>query len=81
MSFAKAIYSKRATQKAEEATSYSTGNKTVDKLTKVSRTSPQNNSKTVESEAENRGFDKEIPKERYISSEKGQKTIDHLRLI
>ena len=43
------------------------GNKIDDKITKVSKNLPQNNSKTVESEIENTGFDKEVPKERYTS--------------
>ena len=46
------------------------------KITKVSKNSPQNNSKTLTS-----GNDKEIPKERYISSEERQKIIDNLRSI
>ena len=52
------------------------GNKIADSITKVSKTIPQNNSKTVAIE-----HDKEIPKERYISPEKRQKIIDDLRLI
>ena len=46
-------------------------------ITKVSKSSPQNNLEIVGSEAEN----KEIPKERYISSEKRQQVIDDLRLV
>ena len=46
------------------------GNKITDKITKVSKTSPQNSSKTVESEIENIGFERQRPKERYISPEK-----------
>ena len=46
------------------------------KITKVSRSSPQNNLKT-----ENIEDDKEIPKERYKSLEKGQQIIDDLNLI
>ena len=42
----------------------------------VSKNSQQNNSETVINE-----HDKEIPKERYISPEERQKTIDDLRLI
>ena len=57
------------------------GNKTVDKITKVCRTSPQNNSETVAYEIENIEHDKEIPKERYISPEKKQRITDDLRLI
>ena len=49
------------------------GNKTVDKITKVCRTSPQTNSQTVAYEIENIEHDKEIPKERYISPEKKTK--------
>ena len=37
---------------------------------KVSKISPQNNFEIVESEIEKKEFDKEIPKERYISPEK-----------
>ena len=43
---------------------------------KVSRNSPQNNSKTITNE-----YNKEIPKERNISPEERQKIIDDLRLI
>ena len=52
------------------------GNKITNKITNVSRTSPQNSSRTVESETE-------IPKEIYIyiSPEKRRKLIDDLRLI
>ena len=42
------------------------GNEIANKATEISRTSPQNTSGTVESETENIGFDREIPKERYI---------------
>ena len=58
--------SKRAIPKKVEATDDLIGNKTTDKITNVSRTAPQNSWKTVECEAENKRFDKEIPKERYI---------------
>ena len=57
------------------------GNKIAEKSQKSQKNSPQNNSKTVESEAENTGFDKEIPKERYISLGKRQQIINDLRLI
>ena len=40
------------------------------KITKVSRSSPQNNSETITNE-----YDEEIPKERYISPEERQKLI------
>ena len=42
-----------------------------DKITKFSRSSPQNNSETITNE-----YDKEIPKERYISPEERQKIIN-----
>ena len=42
---------------------------------KVPKNSQQNNSETVTNE-----YDKEIPKERYISSEERQEIIDKLRL-
>ena len=62
--------SNRAIQKTTEATGYLIGNKIPDKITKVWRTSPQNNSDTVTNEEENIGFDREKPKQRYISPEK-----------
>ena len=62
--------------KSSEATGYLIGNKIADKITRVSKTSPQNNSETGTNEC-----DKEIPKERYKSPEQRQKIIDDLRLI
>ena len=61
-------------QKTAEATLNLTGNKITNKITNVSRTSPQISSAKVENETE-------IPKERYVSPEKRQKIIDDLRLI
>ena len=52
--------SKRGNQKTAEATGDLICNKTANKITKVSKESPQNNSETVKSETEK-------PKERYIS--------------
>ena len=46
------------------------------RITKVLKTSQQNNSETIKNK-----HDKEIPKEIYVSPEKGQKIIDDLRLI
>ena len=43
----------------------------ADKITKILKTSEQNNSETVTNEN-----NKEIPKERYISSEERHKIID-----
>ena len=45
------------------------------KITKVSKTLPQNNSETFTNEHD------EIPKGRYISPEERQKIIDDLKLI
>ena len=53
----------------------------IDKITKVAITSPQNSSEAVDNETKNTGFDKEIPKERYISPEERQKIINDLRLM
>ena len=64
----------RAIKFIAEATGELISNKSSDKITKVSRTSPQNNLLAVDSEIE-------LPKERYISPEKRQKTIDSLILI
>ena len=74
--------SKRSIQKTAEATGHLIGNKIVDKIIKVIRTSPQNNLETVESETDNMGFNREIPKERYIYiyQEKRQKNINDPRL-
>ena len=59
--------SKRAIQKAAEAYGNLIGNETVDKITGVSKNSPQNNSQTNEEGG------------RFISPEKRQKIIDDLR--
>ena len=67
--------SKRAIQKTAESTGDLIGNKIADRITKVSKTSHQNNLETVTNE-----HDKEIPKERYIFPEEGVKIIDDLRL-
>ena len=82
--------SKRAIQKTTEATGELTGNKIADKIIKVSKITPQNNSETVERETENIRFDRKIPKKRYVSPNDRkiwnyqkirQKIIDDLRLI
>ena len=49
------------------------GNRIANKITRYSTSSPQNSLETVKSETENTGFDREIPKERYISPEKKSK--------
>ena len=56
-------------------------NETADNITKVSRNSLHNNSKTVTNEEENIGIIREIPRERYVSPEKRQKIINDIRLI
>ena len=63
--------SKRAIQKAAEATGDLIDNKIADKITKISNHSPQNNWKRIRS-----GYDKKIPKEICISAEESQKIID-----
>ena len=67
--------STRTIQKTAEATCDLIGNKIADRITKLSKNSQQNDSETVTNE-----HDKEIPQERYISSEKRQEIIDDLRL-
>ena len=55
------------------------GNKIADKITKVSRkVSSQNSPGIVTNETENNGIDREIPNERYISSEKKYQKIINL---
>ena len=68
--------SKAVTEKTSEAAGDLNGNKIADKITKISKISPHNNSETVTNE-----HDKEIHKERYISPKERQKIIDDLRLI
>ena len=63
--------SKRAIQKTAEAIRDLIGNKIDDKITNVSKTSPQNNSEKI-----THYDNKEIPKERYIYLQK----INHLNL-
>ena len=58
--------SKRVIQKTVEGTGDLIGNKIADKITRVSRTSPQNNSETNE---------EEIIRERYTSPEQRQKDM------
>ena len=54
-------------QKIAEATDELIGNKIVDEITKLSKSSQQNNSEIIANE-----HDKEITKERYISSKQRQ---------
>ena len=62
--------SKRAFQKTAEATGDLIGNKIADKTTRISNTSPQNNSEKIE---------EEILGERFIPSELRHKITDGLR--
>ena len=68
--------SKRVIQTMVQATGDVIGNEIASRITKVLRRPLQNNSETITDE-----HDKEIPKEKHISSEERQKTIDDLRLI
>ena len=68
--------SKKVIQIAAEATCHLIGNKIANRITKASKSSPQNSSETIASE-----YDKELPKERNISPEKRQKVIDDIREI
>ena len=67
---------KKVIQKTVKATGDLIDNEIDDKITKVSKTSQQNNSKAVTNEP---GI--EIPKERYISPKERHKIIDYLALI
>ena len=73
--------SKRVIQKAAEATGDLIDNKIADKVTKISRTSSQATSAIVKRETKIIGFDRKIPKERYITPEKRHRIIHKLRLI
>ena len=61
---------KRSIQKIAEATGELIGNKIPDKITKVSRSSSQKKSETVESKTKNTRFYREISKQRNISQER-----------
>ena len=63
--------SKRAIQKTAEATGNLIGNKSADKITRVLRTSPKNNSERNE---------EEILRERFLPTELRYKVINDLRL-
>ena len=65
-----------AIQKIPETKGHLICKKVTNKITTVSKTSPQNSLETVANEAENIGLDREIPRERYTSSQKRQKIID-----
>ena len=63
--------SKRAIQKTAEATCDLIGNKIADKITRVSKTSPKNNSETNE---------EETLRKKIISPELSQKVTDGVRI-
>ena len=67
--------SKRVIKMTAGATGDLTGNKTPNKISKVSKNSQQNNLETVTNEN-----DKEITKEKRISPEERQEIIDEQRL-
>ena len=67
--------SKRVIQKTAEATGDLIGNKIANRIIEVSKNSQQNNSETVTNE-----HDKEIPKEKYVSSEERQEIVDEVKL-
>ena len=54
----------RVIQKTVEGTGDLIGNKISEKITEVTRTSPQNSSEIVRNQGDYIGFDTEIPKER-----------------
>ena len=62
-------------QKVAEATGDLIGNKISNKITGNQKNPQQNHSETVKNQ-----YDKEIPKERYISPKQRQKCFDNLRL-
>ena len=74
--------SKRAIQKTAEATDYLIGNKTADKITKISKIFSREPHSAELYSQNNEGNDEiEIPKERHISPEKRQQIIDEIRLV
>ena len=76
----KSLISKKVIQKTEEGTDDLIGNKIVDKITKVLKTSLQSTSETVADETKNIGFDRETPKQKYMSPDKRQLNTNKLRL-
>ena len=68
---------KRATQKSIEVSVDLIGNKIADKITSVSKKS----SAKWRSHNNEANDELEAPKERYVSPEKRQETIDELRLV
>ena len=65
--------------RTSEATGDLIGNKIADRITKVSKLLPQNNSEIFRNKEKNIGLDKEIRRERHISTEKWQQFFNDLR--
>ena len=65
---------KRTVQKTAETTDFLIGNKILAKIASL-EILPQNNSTAVTNEEGNIELDREIPRERYISSEKKTKLL------
>ena len=74
------ITQKEQSKKIAGATGDLIGNIIADRIMEVSGASSQNNWEVVERETENMGFDRETPREKYITPWKN-KIIDDLRLI
>ena len=72
---------KTVIQKTAKKTGDLISYKVADKITKISTTPLHNTSETVKNETEYIELDRDMPRERYISSEKRKKIIDKLRLI
>ena len=72
--------SKKAIQKTAHATGDLIANKITDKITSVSAELPSKKKKNT-TENNNTNNDTEVPRERYISSEKRQQIIDELKLV
>ena len=72
--------SKKAIQKTAHATGDLIANKITDKITSVSAELPSKKKKNT-TENNNTNNETEVPRERYISSEKRQQIIDELKLV
>ena len=61
---------KKQFKKRKKATGDLTGEKIADKIIKIFKTIPQNNSETVENETENTRLDRKIPKRKICISKR-----------
>ena len=75
------LLQKKTIQKTAKGADDFIGNKIADEIAKVSATLPHNSSESVESEIENNGLDREIPKYIHVSPGKRQNIFDDLRFI